>query len=386
MTGSPLALYIHWPFCASKCPYCDFNSHVRDQIDIAAWAHSYHAELQYWAALTTERPIHSIFFGGGTPSLMPASLVERILTTIHDGWSVDPGCEITLEANPGSVEQAKFMDFRNSGVNRVSIGVQSLDDAVLKFLGRRHTAAEARQAVGVAAQVFERFSFDLIYARPDQTLDQWQAELGEALTFAPKHLSLYQLTIEENTGFYTAYQRGDFVMPDDELAGAFYELTQDLTAARGLPAYEISNHAAPGHESRHNLTYWRYDDYLGIGPGAHGRVTLGPQRYATRTVRTPEAWLKAVAAQGHGLSEQTALVPEEMAQEYLLMGLRILSGIAAEDFLKKTGRALMDVCSPTACATLEDAGFITWDGHTLRATAAGRQRLSSVLQHLVARS
>ena len=283
-------VYVHWPFCASKCPYCDFNSHVRaGGIDEARFLRAYLRELQHWAALAPGRTVASIFFGGGTPSLMSAGTVGAILDAIGRLWAVEPGAEITLEANPSSVEAARFRGYRAAGVNRVSLGVQSLDDAELRALGRLHTAAEARAAIDVARSTFERFSFDLIYARPGQTLDAWRAELGQALALAGQHLSLYQLTIEPDTPFAALHARGKLIVPDGEAASALYEVTQEMTERAGLPAYEISNHAAPGEECRHNLLYWRYGEYAGIGPGAHGRVVVDGVRRATSTERSRSA-------------------------------------------------------------------------------------------------
>ncbi|MES2728563.1 MAG: radical SAM family heme chaperone HemW [Pseudomonadota bacterium] len=322
-----LAVYIHWPFCVSKCPYCDFNSHVRDSIDQDAWRNAYLSEIQTLAARLPGRRVTSVFFGGGTPSLMPADTVAAIVDAVATYWDIMPGAEITLEANPSTVEQGRFQAFRAAGINRVSLGVQALDDNVLKFLERPHGAAEAKQAVALAAQIFPRFSFDLIYARPDQTPAQWRTELREALALAGDHLSLYQLTIEQGTPFYTRHARGEFVMPDADLAARFYEETQDVMTGHGLPAYEISNHARPGQESRHNLTYWRYQDYAGIGPGAHGRITENGQISATRMHRAPDIWLQRVGTQGHGLADDTPVTPQQAQDERIMMGLRLREGL-----------------------------------------------------------
>jgi len=276
-------VYIHWPFCKSKCPYCDFNSHVSDSVDHNAWAKSYAHEIDHVASMTGQREVTSIFFGGGTPSLMKPQTVEHILNHLCTVWNVSKDIEITLEANPTSIEADKFSDFKAAGINRVSVGVQSLRDSDLKFLGREHSAKEAIGAIKIANDIFERVSFDLIYARPEQTIESWREELTEALEYANGHLSLYQLTIEQGTPFYAMEARGDFRIPEADQAGEFYEVTQEILNAAGLPAYEISNHAAKGQESAHNLTYWRYGDYAGIGPGAHGRLTLDAKKYATRT-------------------------------------------------------------------------------------------------------
>ena len=313
--GPGFALYIHWPFCLSKCPYCDFNSHARERVDAARWERAYLAELERAAAETKGRTLASVFFGGGTPSLMPPETVAAILDRVRALWPAAPDIEITLEANPGASEAARFRAFRDAGVNRLSIGVQALDDAALQFLGRKHSAAEALAAVERAASIFDRFSFDLIYARPDQSVADWQAELARALSFAGEHLSVYQLTIEPGTAFHTAYQRGDFALPEEDTAADLYETTRDFLGAAGLHAYEISNHARPGAESRHNLTYWRYGDYAGIGPGAHGRLMLGARKFATCQQRLPETWLADVEASGCGEAERTVLDPAERGRE-----------------------------------------------------------------------
>lgn len=319
------ALYVHWPFCKKKCPYCDFNSHVRDTIDHAAWREGLLRELRYWHARCPNKTITSIFFGGGTPSLMEPSTVAALIDEVHKLWpTAAGGCEITLEANPTSVEAAKFTALKLAGVNRVSLGVQSLRPESLAFLGREHSANEALDAVALAANIFPRYSFDLIYALPKQTLGEWEKELNEALTHARGHLSLYQLTIEENTAFHHAYHVGkSFQLPEDSLAAELYHLTQTIMEDAGLPAYEISNHASVGNESRHNLAYWQSDSYFGIGPGAHGRVDSGPHRLATRALKSPERWLDAVKHTGHGIDEELALTTQERAEEIILMGLRL---------------------------------------------------------------
>jgi putative oxygen-independent coproporphyrinogen III oxidase len=289
-------IYLHWPFCAAKCPYCDFNSHVRHQpVDQARFAAAFERELSHFAEMTKGKVVQSVFLGGGTPSLMEPATVERVLTAISDRWSMDPNVEISLEANPTSVEAERFRGYREAGVNRVSLGVQSLHDADLKLLGRLHDAATARRAIETARATFPRLSFDLIYARPNQTLAQWEAELKDAIALAADHLSLYQLTIEEGTPFYTLYHGGKLTIPDQDLGAEFYELTQKVTEAEGLPAYEVSNHAKPGAECRHNLVYWRYGDYVGVGPGAHGRLSVGVNRMATSVERHPETWLEALS-------------------------------------------------------------------------------------------
>jgi putative oxygen-independent coproporphyrinogen III oxidase len=319
-----VALYVHWPFCKKKCPYCDFNSHVREGVDQAAWRAGLLRELGYWRERTGARALTSIFFGGGTPSLMPPETVATIIDAATTHWTADAAIEITLEANPTSVEAANFTALRDAGVNRVSLGVQSLRPEALQFLGREHSAHEAMAAVALAARIFDRYSFDLIYALPGQTLAGWEAELREALAHARGHLSLYQLTIEPNTAFHHQYHVGkSFALPEEGLAADLYALTQSIMEEAGMPAYEISNHAAPGQESRHNLSYWRSDSYLGVGPGAHGRVDLGGTRLATHTVKSPERWLERVQQFGHGLEEELALTDEERFEEQVLMGLRL---------------------------------------------------------------
>ena len=378
--GASFGVYVHWPFCASKCPYCDFNSHVRaGGIDEARFLRAFIKELEHWAVLAPGRTVSSIFFGGGTPSLMSASTVGAILDTIAGLWPVEDGAEITLEANPSSVEAGRFRGYRAAGVNRVSLGVQSLDDAQLRALGRLHTAEEARAAIELARSTFGRFSFDLIYARPGQSIDAWRAELGQALDLAANHLSLYQLTIEQGTPFAALHARGKLVVPDGEAAGAFYELTQEMTGRAGLPAYEISNHAAPGEESRHNLTYWRYGEYAGVGPGAHGRIVVAGARRATSTERGPERWAALVDAGGHGIIEDVVLNRAEEADEALLMGLRLVEGIDLGRLAALTGSRP----ATRAIDELVDLHLVERLGPArLRATASGRMVLNAVVLRL----
>ncbi|MES0884727.1 radical SAM family heme chaperone HemW [Roseibium sp. SCP14] len=321
-------IYVHWPFCAAKCPYCDFNSHVRHQpVDQLRYTAAFERELAHFAELTRGKTVESVFLGGGTPSLMDPKTVERILETIAKNWSIDANVEISMEANPSSVEAERFKGYRSAGVNRVSLGVQSLIDRDLKLLGRLHDAQTARAAIETARATFPRLSFDMIYARPGQTPEGWAEELNEAIALAADHLSLYQLTIEEGTPFHTLYHAGKLKMPDPDLGAVFYELTQDVTADAGMPAYEVSNHARPGAECRHNLVYWRYGDYVGVGPGAHGRLTVGVNRLATSIERHPETWLENVEQHGHGMIENMGLNEEEQGDEFLLMGLRLTEGI-----------------------------------------------------------
>ncbi len=373
------AVYLHWPFCKSKCPYCDFNSHVRERIEHERWRAALLAEIEHFSGETRGRRVSSIFFGGGTPSLMEPATVAALLDRVAAAWRMADDLEVTLEANPTSVEAGRFRDLRLAGVNRVSLGVQALDDAALRFLGRGHDRGEAIAAIDLARRHFDRYSFDLIYARPDQTLTGWSAELGEAVALAGDHLSVYQLTIEPGTAFAAAHARGDFRLPEEDLAGALYELTQEKLAAAGLPAYEISNHARRGGESRHNLAYWRYGDYVGIGPGAHGRLTLAGQKLATRQFRAPERWLAAVEQQGHGTQERLPLTPQERIEEMLMMGLRLSEGVRYDRFLAETGCDVASVLDERGLKELIEGGFIVRDATALRATPAGRQRLNAVL-------
>jgi putative oxygen-independent coproporphyrinogen III oxidase len=378
-----LALYIHWPFCKSKCPYCDFNSHVRERIDETRWRDALLAELDQTASETAGRRLGSIFFGGGTPSLMAPDTVAALIERAARHWTLGSDTEVTLEANPTSVEAARFRTLAEAGVNRLSLGIQALDDHALRFLGRGHDRAEALAALALARRHFPRFSFDLIYARPEQTPTSWRDELARALALAGDHLSLYQLTIEPGTAFATAFARGAFALPDEDCAGALYEETQAALDAAGLPAYEISNHARPGSESRHNLAYWRYQDYAGVGPGAHGRLTLAGERWATRRHRAPETWLDAVERHGHGIAERVMLAPEEQRRECLMMGLRLAEGVERARFRAATGAELETALDAGRLADLVEGGFVRLDAAGLRATAAGRQRLNAVLAALV---
>ena len=375
-------IYVHWPFCLSKCPYCDFNSHVRAApVDEARYVAALSAELAHRASMTPGRTVNSIFFGGGTPSLMKPQTVAAILEAIGRHWTVAPGAEITLEANPTSVEAARFRGYRAAGVNRVSLGVQSLNDADLKALGRLHTAAEAICAIEIARAIFERYSFDLIYARPKQTVEAWRAELVEALGYAADHMSLYQLTIEPDTMFERLRNAGKLVVPTTDAARDLWDATQEIMNGAGLPAYEISNHARPGHESRHNLIYWRYGEYAGVGPGAHGRITTPRGRRAHATERHPEMWLTIVEADGHGLIEDELLSVEEQGDEFLLMGLRLAEGIEPTRFEAVSGRTL----DPQRISSLLDDGMVEYtDLGRLRVSAEGFPVLDSVVADLAA--
>ncbi len=377
MIAGGFGLYIHWPFCRSKCPYCDFNSHVRAAIDQDRWRSALLAELNHWIeTCDPQGPVETIFFGGGTPSLMAAQTADALIALVDQRLGFGSHPEITLEANPTSVESETFADFKSAGINRFSLGIQALDDSALKFLGREHSVDEALRALNRAIETGNRLSFDLIYARPGQTLDEWRSELTRALDFGTEHLSLYQLTLEPGTAFTRAAERGELVLPDDDLAADMFELTSELTNARGLPAYEVSNHARPGSESRHNLIYWRGGAYIGIGPGAHGRVMVDGQRHASVAQRTPEDWLRQVESQGHGRAELTPLSANDQAEEYLLMGLRLSEGIDQARFERLAGRSL-DLAGPIA------DGLIKLVNGKVAATPAGRLVLNRLIASLI---
>ncbi|MDE8346262.1 MAG: radical SAM family heme chaperone HemW [Acidocella sp.] len=377
-----LALYIHWPFCLAKCPYCDFNSHVRDRIPQARMAAALRRELAFEAARIGPRRLTSIFFGGGTPSLMAPESVAALIADARALFAAAPDIEITLEANPTSVEAGRFAAYAQAGVNRVSVGVQSFEPAALALLGREHSAAQAIAAIETARAHFPRLSFDLIFARPGQSLAAWRRELRFALSLAADHLSLYQLTIEEGTKFHTLYQRGAFTLPDAALAADLYDETAEVAASFGLRAYEVSNYAVPGGESRHNLSYWRYQDYAGIGPGAHGRLTLAGRRVAMSRHRAPEAWADLVEAGGNGATHEDALTPLEQAREALLMGLRLADGIAPSHFRARTGTRLMDAIDHSTLASAIAEGYLILSETRLCATAEGRKRLDALLPAL----
>jgi oxygen-independent coproporphyrinogen-3 oxidase len=379
-SGAPLALYVHWPFCVSKCPYCDFNSHVRDAVDQQLWRGALLADLAYEAARLPGRRLASIFFGGGTPSLMPPATVAAIIDAATGFWPAEPGIEITLEANPSSVEAARFADLAAAGVNRVSLGLQALDDKALVFLGRAHGVDEGLAALGTAQRHFGRVSFDLIYARPDQSLSAWEAELDRAIGFGTEHLSLYQLTIEPGTRFATLAAKGALTLPDEDLAADLWETTQARTAAAGLPLYEVSNHARPGAESRHNLTYWRYRDYAGVGPGAHGRR----EGIATFRRKKPENWLAAVERNGHGAESEVALTPAERVTEALVMGLRMREGIDLARVAALGRTTIGRVVKLDAVERLVRQGLVTHSGDRLALTAAGMPLLDAVLRTVAA--
>ena len=383
----PLAIYIHWPFCKKKCPYCDFNSHVRDAIDAEGWRQALIRELLYWQPLTHNHRVTSIFFGGGTPSLMPPAILAALIDTVRESWNCASDIEITMEANPTSVESVNFAAAAKAGVNRLSLGVQSLRPEALKFLGREHSESEARSAIALAAEHFPRYSFDLIYALPGQTLDAWKTELREALTYARGHLSLYQLTIEENTAFHHQYHHDQaFTLPEEALAAEMYELTQRIMEEAGLPAYEISNHAASGHESRHNLSYWRGESYLGIGAGAHGRLDIGDGvRLATRNLKSPERWLEQTQRLGHGLEENTPLDAATRTEEKLLMGLRLIrEGLNLKSLHEDERALLLPRLASHRLKKLQDEHLITYENECLCVTPKGALLLNAITAALSA--
>ncbi len=376
---SPFGIYVHWPFCKAKCPYCDFNSHVRhDAVDATGFADALVTELKWMAERTPGRTVSSIFFGGGTPSLMPPRAVAKVLDGITSLWTMSPDAEVTLEANPTSVEAENFRGYRSAGVNRVSVGVQSLIEADLKALGRQHSPDEALAAFRLAAKIFPRVSFDMIYARPGQSLDDWRAELSRALSEQQGHMSLYQLTIEPETRYFDLHAKGALVIPEDDLAADLYDLTHEITDKAGLPNYEISNHANPGHESQHNLLYWRYGEYVGVGPGAHGRLVDGPNTIATATEKHPETWRQLVQSQGHGLMAQDDVDAKSQAREMLLMGLRIDEGIDLVRYAALAGQAM----ASEKIHALQAMGFVQTAGNRLKVTLAGRRVLNAVIAEL----
>ncbi|HSG34608.1 MAG TPA: radical SAM family heme chaperone HemW [Sphingomonadaceae bacterium] len=374
------ALYIHWPFCLAKCPYCDFNSHVREQVDVAQWQGTLLADLRHEAERAGGEPLESVFFGGGTPSLMPPQLVGALLGEAEQLFGFEPAIEITLEANPSSVEAGKFKDLAACGVNRASLGLQSLDDRALKFIGRLHSAAEGLSALETAQKVFQRVSFDLIYALPGQDLRLWRKELMRALDLGASHLSLYQLTIEPGTRFESMVRRGEFTPLDDEQAADMFNLTREVTEKAGLPAYEVSNHARPGEESRHNLAYWRYQDYIGVGPGAHGRRN----GIATVRHRKPENWLEAVAGNGHGISEERVLGRSEQASEAMLMGLRLAEGIDIAELASRFAISISEIVDWPRFEFHLGHGLCWRDGDRIGVTETGMPLLDALLGEIVA--
>ena len=377
-------IYVHWPFCQSKCPYCDFNSHVHESVDQDRWKKALVAELDSYKEITEDKTVTSVFFGGGTPSLMDPKIVTAILNAIHARWEIAQDIEITLEANPTSVESEKFKAFYEAGVNRVSIGVQALDDESLKFLGRTHDVSQALRALDLAAEIFPRFSFDMMYGRPGQTPDDWERELLRALGYSGGHMSLYQLTIEKGTAFYTANERGDFAMPDEDLMAVFYGMTNSIMAQAGMPAYEVSNYAVPGEECRHNLTYWMYYDYLGVGPGAHGRLTKGDQKMAVHTHRAPDVWLSNVEECAEsGRKEPEILTQKQRFIETLMMGLRIKGGVSRDTLVREGGPDWYDYISLDTLERFKEADFIRDENGCFVSTPKGRARLDTVIRDLI---
>lgn len=373
-------LYLHWPFCQAKCPYCDFNSHVSAEIDQAQWQQAYLSEISRAGQETGKRTLNSVFFGGGTPSLMSPDLVAAIIEKMRETWPVANDLEITLEANPTSVEAGRFDGFRDAGVTRISMGIQALNDPDLKALGRLHSAKDALEALDIARSAFERVSFDLIYARQHQSLDNWRKELKQALSLAIDHLSLYQLTIEDGTAFGDRHRIGRLPgLPTDDLGADMYDLTQELCDKAGFPAYEVSNHAADLAQSRHNLIYWRCGDYLGIGPGAHGRLTFDGHRFATETARHPTAWLDRVAQNQNGELDRVEITAEDQAQEYLMMSLRLTEGTDLERFARLNASPI----DPETLNRLCDDGFLEVSGHQLKTTSKGRPVLNAILRELL---
>ncbi|MEE8516415.1 MAG: radical SAM family heme chaperone HemW [Alphaproteobacteria bacterium] len=382
--GDGFGLYVHWPFCLSKCPYCDFNSHVREHVDHRRWRAAYLRELDHVAASLGDRGLQSIFFGGGTPSLMDPDTAGAIIDKACGLWPPVTDCEITLEANPGAADESRFSALFDAGVNRLSLGVQALDDVSLAFLGRGHNVAEALGALGTAQKVFPRVSFDLMYGRPGQTEASWRRELKDAIGFGTSHLSAYQLTIEPGTPFYGAVRRGVFVMPKEGLAADLFEATNEVLEGAGLAAYEISNHARPGDECRHNLLYWRGEDYAGIGPGAHQRLAQDQGVMALYRLRRPEDWLEQVERLGHGTAEQSRLSQNQRITEIVMMGLRLRQGIGRDRFRRQAGGDFADILGPRTLDRLITAGAVQLDGGHLAATDFGRQRLDTVILELVA--
>jgi len=385
-SNSPAAIYVHWPFCVKKCPYCDFNSHVREDVSQAQWQKALVREIDTMASHFPNLQASSIFFGGGTPSLMAPETVHSVIDAIKKHWGNGSDIEITLEANPSSVEAGRFREYRAAGVNRLSVGIQSLNDTVLRFLGRVHSAAEALKALKVAQDNFECVSFDLIYARPNQNLAEWKSELTEALAFGTSHLSLYQLTIEEGTAFYHQFHRGKFNLPDEDTATALFELTDQTTQDAGLPAYEISNHARAGEQSVHNLAYWQGDAYVGIGPGAHGRLpgTLPGSAFAHAQIKRPEDWLAAVVSRGTGLETLDTVTPQDRAVEAILTGLRLTTGINLANWRHRFGQSLEDIINITSLHDMQDSGHLSYNDTHLKLTKKGRPLLNFILGKLVA--
>ncbi|MBI1300758.1 MAG: coproporphyrinogen III oxidase [Alphaproteobacteria bacterium] len=381
--SNQMGVYIHWPFCKKRCPYCDFNAHVREEVDQKVWADAYCKAIKHYAEKLPDKQVVSVFFGGGTPSLMEPETVSAMINTIQSSWSIANDVEITLEANPTSVEIEKFKAFREAGVNRISMGIQSFHDHDLQFLGREHSAKEAKHAIEIAAQTFDRYSFDLMYGRPDQALTDWQKELEEAIPFADGHISLYQLTIERNTPFYMRHARGEFEIPDDVKGAEFYNLTQDVLENHGLPAYEVSNHASPGQECKHNLIYWHMADYIGVGAGAHGRFRAGDQKYATRDHAAPEIWLNRVNTHGHGAHPYETLSNEDIFHEALMMGLRLKSGVAIDHIEQQSSLSFDKIIDENKLKKLKKQDWLIQSGSNIKLTREGLLRLNAIVSYLL---
>ena len=367
-----LHLYIHYPFCLSKCPYCDFNSHTKNEIEEDNFLNAYLAEMEFFAKKIGERKIKTIFFGGGTPSLMSIYFLEKIMIKINDLWQIDENCEITLEANPTSFEAKKFQDFKRIGINRISLGIQSLNDNDLKFLGRNHSASEAMKTIEITAKIFDNLSFDLIYCRPEQQIEDWKIELQRALDFQTKHLSLYQLTIEKGTKFYKKHQDGDFIMPKDDLAAQFYEKTDEIMKKNDFIDYEISNYAKKGYQSRHNLSYWTSKEYLGIGAGAHSRINFDDSRNAVQMLSLPEKWLEKVEKTGSGIQKQEKITKKEFLEEFLLMGLRLEDGIENDAFLENFDKNIKDLIKIDKLKCMTAGNFLLCDENRIKITKKGK--------------
>ena len=382
--SSNIGLYIHWPFCLSKCPYCDFNSHVVESVDHNLWEKALVNELTFLSSNQNQKKLKSIFFGGGTPSLMKPETVFEVIQTAQKLWGIEQPIEITLEANPSSIEYQTFSSFKQAGVNRISLGIQAFDDKALSFLGRSHDRLDAINAIEAAHKSFDKVSFDLIYARPQQTIESWLLELDQALNLAGEHMSVYQLTIEKGTAFYSQYKNGDFEMPSSETAANFYEVTNERLSSAGLQNYEVSNYAQLGSECQHNMIYWRSEDYLGVGPGAHSRLTdKRGERRATRSLTAPFSWLKEVETNGHALVEQTILSISEQLTETIMMGLRLKEGVSLKKLNKLTGKTLNQLFDAEALYLLKKEDYLRADKFYLRATDSGRQRLNGVVRCLL---
>ncbi len=379
-----MGVYIHWPFCAKKCPYCDFNSHVREEIDQEIWAQAYVDSLKHYAQKIPNKQIVSIFFGGGTPSLMRPQTVQTIIDAIQSLWSVANDIEITLEANPTSVEADKFEGFKTAGVNRISMGVQAFNDEDLVFLGREHNVSEAKKAIDIARSVFDRYSFDLIYGRPNQSTADWTAELSEAIPYTNGHMSLYQLTIERNTPFYMRHSRGEFKIPDEVKGAEFYHLTQDIMSGAGLPSYEVSNHAAPDQECKHNMIYWNMADYIGVGAGAHGRFMIGDEKYASRDHAAPEIWLERAAQNGTGAHALQPLSQEDRLHEAVMMGLRLKDGLSIKRCESLSGLKFTDHVDMQKLGIATEQGWAICEGDNIRLTREGILRLNALVPYLMA--